>query len=127
MKFTYYDDNDNEVVTEKLSDLQKLGRQPFFSGDTDYALYNYNVEDERETERHEELLDFLKDFYKNYHDCDTVVDALIQEEIDDFYNPYIFTYGFFVVKNDIIEKFITVEFAKGLYEGVYAASSDNRF
>lgn len=118
MKFWAYDEEKEEsFVTDKFSVIQKY--KSFESNDKDnlyvsYELIDYESTDMEAFMEHSELIDFLKNFYG----CDTVVDVF---EKYDMGMDYQYEKGFFIVRNDVVEQFIHVQYAYGLRDGVNAS------
>ena len=119
MEFMYYkNDKDNKGVrTSKFSVLQKQERfyemvvGEFGEEGITHVIYTFESNDADTFIRHSNLLDFLKEYYN----CDLVADAYYVSDMGDSYYSWN-TYGFFIVRNDNIEEFITREYASGLYD-----------
>lgn len=121
MDFKCYGKDHKKFHTDKLSELKKAHEVyelefVFEDGDKKYVncdLRPYRPKDLEDANRHNKLVDFLKGFYG----CDVVFVRHL-EETDDYWCPYDITFGFYVVKNDVVEKFISDEYANGLFDGV---------
>lgn len=110
--FIYDEENDKEIITDKFSVVQKFG----FGDDTEDCYTSYEIgeltfKNNFEFLCHSKLMQFLLGFYG----CDTVVDACRKFDMGMEYQR---ESGFFIIKNDIIDSFITTDYAYGLRDGV---------
>ena len=117
MKFYTYK-NDKEVITESFSDFINYEGWLLCHEDNSYLedgykLYDFNAYNAEQFVKHSEVVDMLK----NYYCCNVVADVYITHYMDDTYYSYR-EYGFFIVKKDKIERFVSCDFADGLKEGI---------
>ena len=126
MEYFYYEPSEDrrshkKFSSDKFSVLQKQERfyevvatdeDDFYDEDyTEYVLYTVESNDVDVFMKHSNLVDFLKEYYG----CDLIADAYYVSDMGDPYYSWR-TYGFFIVRNDVVEGFITDEYAKGLYD-----------
>ena len=119
MEFKYYkkDGDYKGIRTSKFSVLQKQERfyemveGEFGEEGITHVIFTFESNDTDTFIRHSNLVDFLKEYYN----CDLVADAYYVSDMGDSYYSWN-TYGFFIVRNDNIEEFITREYANGLYD-----------
>ncbi len=117
MDFVFYnrEKEDFEPITSFKEWVKLKGNayipteEEYWWEDVSYTTRDFSTDDSEFYIEHCARMDFLRDFYK----ADLVADAL--EDFGDFIH-----FGFFIVKNDRIVKFITQDYSDGLYEGVMA-------
>ena len=119
MKLYCYDDNDKKIETEKFSELAKR-RGMFIEGsggeydDDDFlTACQFESKDAEKYMKYSAMVEFLR----NYFCCEKVADAYVTVFMSDAYYSYR-KKGFLIVNNDRIEKFITWDYAEGLFDGV---------
>lgn len=115
----YCYDNNIRLETEKFSEFIKQkfwlieGSGGVYGDDDTINVYNYENTDVDAFMKHTGLVDFLQDFFC----CDLVADVNREIYMSDPYYSY-YERGFFIVKNDIIVRYISEDYANGLFDGV---------